>query len=233
MIRKVLKTFLLAGAMTLAAASTVLANFSWKVENVNSYYVGTATVTLKDWEGNTYQEEAPIIKSGAVVTFTEQTGAADYAVAAYDASGNPIHDFGGSGIAGGMKAGSSFQYTMNWETQRSVWNSTQTGQAGVFEITATGADKKVWQQKFIIDGACSSSILSNVKRTGAAADVYSWKSNSKGWWVEKADGSYMTNGWYQSPASGLWYYMGADGYMLTDTTTPDGYKVNKDGAWVK
>lgn len=61
----------------------------------------------------------------------------------------------------------------------------------------------------------------------------SWKQDAKGWWVENPDGTYLTNQWYRSPASGLWYYMGADGYMLTNTTTPDGYKVNADGVWVQ
>lgn len=60
-----------------------------------------------------------------------------------------------------------------------------------------------------------------------------WKSNAIGWWVEYSDGSYLVNTWYQSPASGLWYYMGADGYMLTDAQTPDGYWVNSDGVWVQ
>ena len=60
-----------------------------------------------------------------------------------------------------------------------------------------------------------------------------WASNDKGWWIQYNDGSYLTNAWYQSPASGLWYYMGADGYMLTNTTTPDGYYVNADGVWVQ
>jgi len=60
-----------------------------------------------------------------------------------------------------------------------------------------------------------------------------WKQDAKGWWVEKPDGSYMVNEWYQSPSNGLWYYMGADGYMLTNTTTPDGYQVNADGVWVQ
>ncbi len=46
-------------------------------------------------------------------------------------------------------------------------------------------------------------------------------------------GVYLTNAWFQSPVSGLWYYMGSDGYMLTNTTTPDGYKVNASGVWVK
>ncbi|NBH20355.1 hypothetical protein D3Z55_23965 [Clostridiaceae bacterium] len=65
------------------------------------------------------------------------------------------------------------------------------------------------------------------------ASAATWKQDMKGWWVENEDGSYLTNQWYQSPASGLWYYMGADGYMLTNTTTPDGYFVNADGAWVE
>ena len=30
-----------------------------------------------------------------------------------------------------------------------------------------------------------------------------------------------------------WYYVGADGVMLTDTTTPDGYYVDGDGIWRK
>lgn len=61
----------------------------------------------------------------------------------------------------------------------------------------------------------------------------SWASNDKGWWIQYSDGTYLTNGWYQSPVSGLYYYMDADGYMLTNTTTPDGYTVNADGVWIQ
>ncbi len=28
-----------------------------------------------------------------------------------------------------------------------------------------------------------------------------------------------------------WYYLGADGRMYTNTTTPDGYYVNNEGIW--
>ena len=69
--------------------------------------------------------------------------------------------------------------------------------------------------------------------TPAETSTPSWKQDTKGWWVERSDGSYLVNEWYQSPDSGLWYYMGADGYMLTNTTTPDGYTVNADGVWVQ
>lgn len=65
------------------------------------------------------------------------------------------------------------------------------------------------------------------------ASVPLWKQDAQGWRIERPDGSYMANEWYQSPDSGLWYYMGADGYMLTNATTPDGYTVNADGVWVQ
>lgn len=60
-----------------------------------------------------------------------------------------------------------------------------------------------------------------------------WAQNEKGWWVEYPDGSYLTNQWYQSPVSGLWYYMGADGYMMTNSQTPDGYLVDGNGVWIR
>lgn len=58
-----------------------------------------------------------------------------------------------------------------------------------------------------------------------------WQQNNKGWWVQNDDGTYLTNQWYQSPESGLYYYLGADGYMLCDTITPDGFYVNTNGVW--
>ncbi len=59
-----------------------------------------------------------------------------------------------------------------------------------------------------------------------------WQQDAFGWRVLNPDGSYVVNSWYQSPESGMWYYMGADGYMLTNTSTPDGLWVNEDGVRV-
>lgn len=73
----------------------------------------------------------------------------------------------------------------------------------------------------------------NTPAASQAGTAPAWKQDGKGWWIENPDGSYLTNQWYQSPESGLWYYMGSDGYMLTNTTTPDGYVVNADGVWVQ
>lgn len=76
----------------------------------------------------------------------------------------------------------------------------------------------------------------------------SWKQDNIGWWYQNADGSYPTNTWKE--ISGAWYYfegngymaankwignyyVGSNGAMLTNTTTPDGYQVGTDGAWIQ
>ena len=75
----------------------------------------------------------------------------------------------------------------------------------------------------------------------------SWQSNSTGWWYQNADGSYPVNAWQQINGSwyyfnesgymvaSIWignYYLGENGAMVTNTTTPDGYVVGSDGAWI-
>ena len=57
-----------------------------------------------------------------------------------------------------------------------------------------------------------------------------WEQLEEGWKYRKADGTYVSNGWYQTP-DGKWYYFGADAVMLANTTTPDGYYVDASGAW--
>ena len=63
-----------------------------------------------------------------------------------------------------------------------------------------------------------------------------WKQDNIGWWWQNDDGSYPVNQWQwldgnQDGVSEC-YYFGADGYMFVNTTTPDGYAVNVDGAWI-
>lgn len=64
------------------------------------------------------------------------------------------------------------------------------------------------------------------------ASAATMKQDDKGYRVENEDGSYLTNQWYQLP-NGEWCYLGADGYMLINTTTPDGYYVDASGEWVQ
>lgn len=56
-----------------------------------------------------------------------------------------------------------------------------------------------------------------------------WQPQDNGQWkYQNDDGSFAT-GWIEE--SGKNYYLNADGIMLSNTTTPDGYYVGADGAW--
>lgn len=57
-----------------------------------------------------------------------------------------------------------------------------------------------------------------------------WMPDSVGWWYQNTDGSYLKSGWYW--IDGCCYYFNSNGYILTDTTAPDGSAVNSDGAWI-
>lgn len=56
-----------------------------------------------------------------------------------------------------------------------------------------------------------------------------WKQDTIGWWYQNDDGSYLLNQW--QTIDGKMYFFGADGYMLFNTVTPDGYFVGIDGIW--
>lgn len=79
-----------------------------------------------------------------------------------------------------------------------------------------------------------------------------WIKDNVGWWYRYADGSYPANGWLQiggiwycfdsvgymrtgwiQTANGNWYYCDlTSGAMLTNTTTPDGFRVDANGVWI-
>ena len=80
-------------------------------------------------------------------------------------------------------------------------------------------------------------------------DGYGWQKDDTGWryktpggypanqwvkdnghWFHFGSDGYMQTGWQL--VDGKWYCMNASGEMYADTTTPDGYMVGADGAWV-
>ena len=60
--------------------------------------------------------------------------------------------------------------------------------------------------------------------------IEGWQNNGYGWWYQRANGTYPVSEW--EIINGIWYYFDANGYMLADTTTPDGYYVDINGAWI-
>lgn len=63
-----------------------------------------------------------------------------------------------------------------------------------------------------------------------------WKQDSIGYWYQNNDGSYTVNGWQwidgNDDGISESYYFDANGYLLVNSTTPDGYTVDENGKWI-
>lgn len=62
-----------------------------------------------------------------------------------------------------------------------------------------------------------------------------WQQDSVGWWWQNDDGSYpvSTWQWIDGNNDGIFecYFFDRNGYILVNTTTPDGYVLDANGAW--
>ena len=56
-----------------------------------------------------------------------------------------------------------------------------------------------------------------------------WKQEGNTWKYQNSDGKYATSTWQW--INGKSYCFDSNGNMYANTTTPDGYTVNADGAW--
>ena len=73
--------------------------------------------------------------------------------------------------------------------------------------------------------------LALITATPAAPFAAGWIQGANGaWFYDEDNGIRRHSTWIES--GGAWYYLGADGRILTDTTTPDGYYVGSDGKWI-
>lgn len=63
-----------------------------------------------------------------------------------------------------------------------------------------------------------------------------WQQDDIGWWWQNDDGSYLADCWQwldgNNDGIAECYYFDKNGYMLSDTVSPDGYVLNSDGAIV-
>ena len=80
----------------------------------------------------------------------------------------------------------------------------------------------------------SAMIVAMMMGTATTALAGQWQQNSKGWWWQEDNGAYPKSQWQwiDGNKDGIaeCYYFDGSGYMLSNTTTPDGYVVNGDGA---
>ena len=55
------------------------------------------------------------------------------------------------------------------------------------------------------------------------------KFNNGAWYYFHSSGAMAKNCWVKTNEQ--YFYLGSDGVMLTDTVTPDGYRVDENGIW--
>ena len=105
-------------------------------------------------------------------------------------------------------------------------------------------------------GGGSRSVRStSVKSVNRETKKGTWQKDAKGWWYRFEDGTWPAGKWlsieyekrpqwFYFNESGYmatswikwqekWYYLDKSGAMLTNTMTPDGYKVNAQGVWAE
>ena len=72
--------------------------------------------------------------------------------------------------------------------------------------------------------------------TVATASAGTWEQQGSSW-LYRNDAGQLQTGWAwidgNQDGTAESYYFDGNGYLLTNTTTPDGYTVNADGAWVQ
>lgn len=88
-------------------------------------------------------------------------------------------------------------------------------------------------KKFI--GLAAVAAFSSIMVSSAWAGT--WKQNNVGWWFDNGNGTYPASTWQwidgNNDGIAECYYFDCAGYMLANTSTPDGYQVNASGAWVQ
>lgn len=81
------------------------------------------------------------------------------------------------------------------------------------------------KRKKILTLGLATVIAANMSMTTFAGQ---WQQDTTGWWYEQDSGYAIGWQWID----GKCYYFDGNGYMLANTTTPDGYTVDASGAWV-
>lgn len=93
--------------------------------------------------------------------------------------------------------------------------------------------RKAWKNQARRAARLKTAILALFLCAGSSTAVCAgqWKQDGNGWCYQNDDGTWQTGGWF-TDADGKSYYFNEWGYMLANTTTPDGQRVGADGALI-
>lgn len=213
-------------------------------KNSNSTMI--VTITLKALTGDLSIESVEWDGDySPVATWEEGQGAKSYQVRLYRGSSSVTEAFTTTNTY--YNFSSYFTKTGEYYFRvRSVGSNSKKGE-WVESDTMTVDDA---QLSLIRSGYYSAS--NNANGNGPSSGSGYWLQDGVGWWYRNADGSYTTNGWQYInnawycfdnvgymrtgwiPYNNAWYYCDVrTGAMLVNTVTPDGYRVDANGAWIR
>ena len=119
------------------------------------------------------------------------------------------------------------------------WNKLEDGSWNYYDDTGAQAQDE-WKQVdgkwYYFNGATmaeNQQVVDKDKTYYVGSDgamATGWVQNDAGDWYNYGSDGAMQTGWVQD--GDAWYYMDDNGVMLENTTTPDGYVVGPDGAWI-
>ena len=93
--------------------------------------------------------------------------------------------------------------------------------------------KKMNLQKILAFGSATLACTAALSLTAFAGN---WVNDTKGWWYDFGNGSWPSSSWQwidgNNDGVAECYYFDRFGYCILNGTTPDGYQVNENGAWV-
>ncbi|MBS5285336.1 MAG: choline-binding protein [Clostridiales bacterium] len=139
-------------------------------------------------------------------------------------------------IPGWIQADNGWRYIKkNGHYASAGWIQDTDGKWYYFNIAAYMETDDVTPDGYYVDanGVWDGQAATSTTTTNLGPGVSKgWEPIDTGWKFKQEDGTYLTNSWKQD-TDGKWYYLNEDGWMLKDTTTPDGYYVDENGIWVQ
>lgn len=219
--KKQLITALASAALTIAVSITAFAGSL--TYQITSGDTGKTTAWTNPYTGQTMT--IPVVTTDAKITLTGDSGQPitndynkDSSLLAYDGIMADFSVYGTQELdmAEIMDRLSSNHTSSPWEGQvpfPEEW------------VCFVGNDSTIPDVAFYVTSN-PDSITGNAVETAGG-----WKQDANGWRWQNSDGTYAADTWKW--IADKCYYFNHDGYMLSGTTTPDGFLVGADGAWIQ
>lgn len=207
-----------------------------KLQSVSPAEGGVQTITMPAEEF--FTGAAGITSAVQLIEELKKYQPSDWTAAGNDSADCFFQDGTGSLLITFETSGSTLYVTVDGTSMDGIisrilaTNNSYAAQTAADDTSAVSADTAA------SDTVNTSTAASNTANTSAAASsMAAWRLDGVGWWYDNGDGTWPANGWHWIDGNhdGIseCYYFNENGYILTNTLTPDFYLVNADGAWVQ